>query len=141
LQGQGQVADLVEEQRAALRRLEPPGTRLMGPGERAALVAEQLGVDQRLAEGTAVDGDERPAAFAGLVHPPRQQLLAGAGLADDQHAGLRARDLFRAAQQFGRTRILEHQRLGADGQGAGLGQGQQRTHGAVPTGSVAPMRG
>src|SRR6185503_8527852 len=40
-------ADLVEEQRAAARELEAAGSRGGGAGERAALVTEQLGFDER----------------------------------------------------------------------------------------------
>src|SRR5262249_39801792 len=55
----GEVADLVEEQRAAGGQLDPA---LLGPdgaGERAPLVAEQLALEQVGAEDGAVDGDER----------------------------------------------------------------------------------
>ena len=55
----GHVADLVQEQRAAVGQLEfapPPAD---GAGKRAALVAEQLGFDQFLGNGRAVDFDER----------------------------------------------------------------------------------
>ena len=46
LQRQRHVADLVEEQRAAVGRLEQALVRLHGAGERAARVAEQLGLEQ-----------------------------------------------------------------------------------------------
>ena len=45
LAGRRQVADLVEEQRAAVGGLEAPGARLRA-GEGARLGAEQLGLDQ-----------------------------------------------------------------------------------------------
>ena len=45
------VADLVEEQRAAVRLLELAAPLLRGAGERALLVAEQLALDQ-LARGS-----------------------------------------------------------------------------------------
>ncbi len=41
-----------------------PGARALGPGESAALVAEELRLEQRLGDGRAVDGDERPALRA-----------------------------------------------------------------------------
>ena len=56
---QAHVADLVEEQRAAVGQLElaaAPGERA---GERALLVAEQLGLDQLLGDRGAVDLHER----------------------------------------------------------------------------------
>ena len=81
------VADLVEEQRAAVGGLELAAAARHGAGEGAALVAEELGLDQLLGDGGAVDLDE------GRLAPRRQgvdgaghQLLAGAVLAVDEHA-------------------------------------------------------
>ena len=59
LQFQRQIADLVEEQRPAVRQLEPALPRRDGAGERAALVAEQLAFDQRRRQRRAVDADQR----------------------------------------------------------------------------------
>ena len=53
-----ELADLVEEQGAAVRLLEQPGTRPNRAGERAARVAEQLGLDELVGEGGAVDRGE-----------------------------------------------------------------------------------
>jgi hypothetical protein len=53
--------------------------------KRAALIAEQLGFEQGLGDGGTVDGDEGTgAARSGLMHRPRQETLAGPGLAQDQ---------------------------------------------------------
>ena len=58
----------------------------MGAGERAPLVTEELGLDERLHDGGWIDRDERPLAPRPLaVNRPRDQLLAGAALAGDQH--------------------------------------------------------
>ena len=62
---QRQLADLVEEERAAVRPLErrrraPRSAPVNAP----LLVAEQLGLDERLGDGGAVDGDERRALRA-----------------------------------------------------------------------------
>ena len=46
LQVGGHVADLVEEQRAALGLLEAPAAQRLRAGERAALVAEELGLER-----------------------------------------------------------------------------------------------
>ena len=55
-------------------------------GERAALVAEQLALEQVLRDRGGVDGDERAArARAVLVQRTRDQLLARARLAGDEH--------------------------------------------------------
>ncbi len=65
-------------------------------GERALLVAEQLGFEQVLGDRGAIDRDERRArAVRFRVHEARQHLLAGAGLAGDQHRGIARRDLLR----------------------------------------------
>ena len=63
-----------------------PGVCLYRAGERALLVAEQLALEQRLGDGRAVDRDEAPvAAGRRLVQRARQQFLAGARLAEQQH--------------------------------------------------------
>ena len=54
-----EVADLVEEQRAAVGQLEPALLALHRAGERPALVAEQLALDQVLRDRRTVDLDER----------------------------------------------------------------------------------
>ena len=78
------VADLVEEQRAALGLLEAADLARVRAGERAALVAEQLALDQLARDRRHVDGDERAAAaLAVVVHRARDELLAGAGFAVD----------------------------------------------------------
>ena len=46
LQGRGHVADLIEKQRSAIGLFEAAATQRVGTGERAALVAEQLGFQQ-----------------------------------------------------------------------------------------------
>ena len=66
-------------------------------GERALLVAEDLALEQRLRNRRAVDRDERKRrARAELVDRLRDQLLAGARLAGDQH------------RRAGRRRLLDH---------------------------------
>ena len=99
------LADLVEEQRAAVRRLEAALAPLDGAGEGAGLVPEQLGLEQRLGERGAVDGHEgavapRAAARGAAGH----QLLAGAGLAGDQHGRVALRDGVDASRGAGRWR-------------------------------------
>ena len=59
-------------------------------GERAAHVAEQLRLEQRFRDRRAVHLDERHLALrAVVVDRARDQLLAGAGLAGDEHRALR----------------------------------------------------
>ncbi len=89
LERQRQLADLVEEQRAAVRDLEaarPPRDRA---GERAAFVAEQLALEQRAGDRRAVHRHERPVApLAQRMQRAREQLLAGAALAGEEHGGV-----------------------------------------------------
>ena len=83
-----EVGDLVEEQRAAVGQLEPALLAPGGAGEGALLVAEQLGLEQRLGQRRAVDGHERPAPpRRALVDGARHALLARAALALDEHGG------------------------------------------------------
>ena len=59
LQVRRHVADLVQEQRAAVGLLEAAAARRLGAGERAALVAEQLRLQQVLRDRGGVDRHER----------------------------------------------------------------------------------
>ena len=59
LQRRVEIADLVEEERAAAGRLEAARAARGRAGERALLVAEELALDQRRRQRREVDGDER----------------------------------------------------------------------------------
>ena len=94
LQVEPQIADLVEEQRAAGRQLELAELLLVRAGERAALVTEERALDQLVGDRRQVDRDERRVALPRLpVQQPREQLLARAALAEDQHRRRQLRDL------------------------------------------------
>src|SRR6185503_3103351 len=88
LQLERHVADLVEQQRAAVRLLELPDVARRSTRKRALLVAEQLALEQRGRDRGAVDGHEAPAPSRREVQRARHALLAAAGLARDQHDGL-----------------------------------------------------
>jgi len=62
LQWDLEVADLVEEDGAAVRGLEAPSRRPTAPVKAPFLVAEQLALHQVRREGGHVDGDEGPGA-------------------------------------------------------------------------------
>src|SRR5262249_56802025 len=65
--------------------LEQAGLGLPGARERAALPAEQLGLEQGLGDGRAIHGDERRAgADAGTVDRLGDQTLAGSRLAEEE---------------------------------------------------------
>ncbi len=59
LRGNRHLADLVQQQRAALSQLEAADAAFQRAGERALFVSEDLAFDQRLGNGGAVDGNER----------------------------------------------------------------------------------
>jgi ABC-2 type transport system permease protein len=86
LHRQRQLADLVDEQGSPVGRLDGPGPGLGGAGEGPLDVAEKLGLQQALRQRPAVDDDEGAARpGGGLVEGAGHQLLAGPGLALDQH--------------------------------------------------------
>ena len=59
---------------------------VVGAGEGSFAVSEQLALDQVLGQGAAIDGHKRHVGPQALVvHGPRHQFLAGAGLAANQH--------------------------------------------------------
>ena len=82
----GELADLVQEHRPAVRLPEQAGPPLGGARERPALVAEELASEELARQRPAVHGLERAAAAAAQpVERGRDELLAGPGLAEDQH--------------------------------------------------------
>ena len=85
LGGRRHVADLVEEDGAAVGLLELADPAAVGAGEGALLVAEELALQEGLGDGGAVDGQEGGlAAEAVLIDGPGDQFLAGPALAGDQ---------------------------------------------------------
>ena len=96
-----QLADLVEEQRRAVRDLEAPDLARHGPGVRALLPAEQLALHQPGGQRGAVHLDQQAAAAGAVpVDGLGDQLLADAGLAANQHRGARRRHLLHLAQDL-----------------------------------------
>lgn len=88
---QGQLADLVEEQRAAVRGLERTRASLDLTREGASLVAEQLVQDHLTPERGAVDNHVRSSSDGrSVVKRPRDELLAHARFAFDQHVDQRS---------------------------------------------------
>ena len=88
------VADLVEEQRAAIGLAHQAGrAALARAGEGAIAVAKQFSLNQALGQRRAIDRDKGAAAPAGRMGVARQLLFASAGLAADEdwHVALRRR--------------------------------------------------
>ena len=112
LQAERQVADLVEEDRAAPGALEQPFLVADGAGERAAQVAEELALEQVLGDGAAVDRQEdRVAPVAEVVDGARHDLLADAALAGDQHRARHRRDALDQRHHLAHRRRLADQVL------------------------------
>ncbi len=85
----------------AVRQLEASDPAGDGAGERALGVAEQLGLGQRLGNGGGVEGDESLVGTrAVVVDRPRDEFLAGAGLALDQHGAVHRRDQLEALEHL-----------------------------------------
>ena len=126
LRHERQVADLVEEQRAVVGELHAPRLAIVRAGERALLVAEDFRLEQRVGQRRAVDGLEvLAAAPAQLVNHPRDDFLARAGGAEDQHRDVRLgggadpleddEHLLVAADHFAEALHRRRLVLGADG--------------------------
>lgn len=87
---QRHVADFIEEERTAFSLLEPSDAAPGRAGERALLMAEQIGLDQLARDRRHVDGDERTVpALAVIVQRAGDEFLARAALARDHHSQVR----------------------------------------------------
>jgi hypothetical protein len=94
LHAQAHLADLVEEDRAAVRLLEEPRLVAIGAGEAAAHVTEQLRFEQRVRHAGAIDRHERTrAARAVVVHQARDHFLADAALSGQENLRVGTRGL------------------------------------------------
>src|SRR5206468_9403198 len=93
LHGGGHVADLVEEERAAVRLLELPEMAGRCARERAFLVAEELRFNQLGRHCGAVYGDEGLVfSRAAMVNRPRHELLSRSRFPEDTDTRLAGRD-------------------------------------------------
>src|SRR5690349_19138028 len=89
LRREGHVTDFVEQDRAALGRLEDAWPIEHRPGKRAARVSEQLAFDQGIGEGAAVDGDERTLRARGsAMDETSESFFADAAFSSDQNGGI-----------------------------------------------------
>ena len=111
LQADRHLADLVEKQRAAVRDLELPGLAGVGAGERPLLVAEQLGLEQRLGNRRTVDRDKRSVGpIAVRMKRTREQFLARPALTSKQHGGVGRGNAPQVAQHLEQRRVLADDR-------------------------------
>ncbi len=106
------IADFIEKQRTALRRLKQPFARADRAGKRAFGVSEQFRFQQLLRQRAAVDSDKRLAgARTGGMDRFRQHLFSCAALSIDQHADVRLRHHVRLLQQTLHQRAAGDDRL------------------------------
>ena len=112
LQVELEVADLVEEERAAVRQLELADLLAHGAGEGAFFVAEECALDQLARNGGDIHGDERAIGLLGVaVDHARHQFLASAALTEDEHRGRQAGHLVHAFEHLARGRTRPRDEL------------------------------
>src|SRR5690606_32558299 len=86
LHRKGDVADLVEKEGAARRGVDESALGSIRPGERALLVAEELGLEERFGQTAALHGHERTVpAQAHPVKRPGSELLPRPRFTQDQN--------------------------------------------------------
>src|SRR5690606_30340743 len=96
----GELADLVEEHRTAVGRLERAHAIAVGAGEGAAHVAEELALHEARADRAAIDDHERAFGARAALHDLRRdELLARPALALDENVDVALRDLVEQAEE------------------------------------------
>ena len=146
LQRRGQIADLVQEQRPAVRKLDQADFSGGGACKGALLMSKKLRLGKRLGYSSAVQRDEwLLRATRQAMELARDQLFPGSGLPmdEDRHVGIR--DPAQKLEQVGHPRILGHdahvrrvalgdgtEALGARDDLARLGRLPYQSHEAVP---------
>src|SRR5207244_1839473 len=86
LYGQFDIGDFIKHHGAVLREVQLPDFRIDGPGERAALVAEQFRFDEVVRKGSEIDLDVwTVAAGAVEVEPLGKGIFAGAAFSFDKN--------------------------------------------------------
>ena len=90
-----------------MSRLQKPGFGPRRAGERAPLVPKDLALHQMLGQGPAVERHERPPSAPAVgVNTARDQLLARAARAADEHVDIRIGDLLDRLEDLGHRRAL-----------------------------------
>ena len=115
LHRQAHLADLIKEDGALVGELEATPPLRHRAGERALLMAEELGLEERLRQGGARHLHHRARAAVGVVvERLRDQLLAGAALAGHENGRIRLRDLADRLVDLLHRRGVAHDALGLD---------------------------
>jgi hypothetical protein len=92
LELKGQLGNFVEEYGTGSGNLEEAAFQRAGIGKCTRLVAKQLTLEQRLGDGSAIDGNEGLGGTgAGGVNPASEELLAGSRLSHQQYGDAAAR--------------------------------------------------
>src|SRR5690606_26077634 len=99
LHGQGQIADLVQEQGAAVGGFEPAFPASGRAGERTGFVAEQFAFGQLFIDGAAVDSEKGPLASTELMNVAGNQFLSGSGFTVDKYRSLAGAKQFNIFQK------------------------------------------
>jgi len=111
-----ELTHLVEEEGAAVRAREVSISGA-GPGERAGDRAEELRFDEVARDGRAVYGDIGGCGPSRcVVKPPRDELLADAGLSVDENGRVERRETRELAAKLAHTQAVPQNR----GEGVGL---------------------
>ena len=76
LEGLGQESDLIQEDRAVVRRLEQPGLRVTRVGEGAPLVAEELDPSKCSGMAAQLTSTKGPEAGSRAMKTPRDEALS-----------------------------------------------------------------
>ena len=106
------IADFVEEDRAAIGDFEDTRLARGCPGEGALLMTEQLGFQEVRRQPRAIQIDEGlVGAWAVKMQPLRQQALAGAGLPQNENRTVAAHHLVDLLGQRANGRALAEQRV------------------------------
>jgi hypothetical protein len=111
LDWQGELDDLVEEERPALRGPQEARVGAIGAGERPLAIAEELALGEGFRERGAIERDERPLSTAPGMDRARRPLFSGARLALDDDGQIRRSGQARGGQR-GRQRRSRPEPLG-----------------------------
>ena len=110
LQRQRQVADFVEQQRAAVGDVKQPRMVAISPGERAFAIAEQFAFQQTFGKGRTVLHHECVVtAWPDAMDGPRHQFFTGTGLTAQQHGAGAVSHLADQAAGFSHGRAVANQ--------------------------------
>ncbi len=103
------LPDFIEENRALMRQLKPPFPVLEGSREGAALMAEQLALQQFLRDGSAIDGNKRfVPPIAVEMDGVGDELLARPAFPQDEHCGVTLGDPLDGPVELLHGRALAH---------------------------------